>query len=350
MTKSTQTHRKDEHLSLGTNLWRQDQNINVGATFEDVRWIPKTFPEMAVRDVDTKTTLFNHQFMWPFYIEAMTGGSELTGKINGQLASVAKTTNIAMAVGSQSIALKEPDLVESFKIVRKNNPDGFLFANLGADHPIKNVRAAIDMIDANAIELHVNVAQELVMAEGDREFYWLDNIADVIAKSPVPVIIKEVGFGMSQSTIKILNKLQPAAINIGGANGTNFAVIERRRLRHQSTINIDNFGLSTVETLISSHIANNHLPLIATGGIKSVNDVVTSLMLGADLVSSAGYILNKLMSSNQTLLIEELEAWQASLPLLYTLLGAKNKHDLQQTERLYSDNLSNFISQQKKQS
>ncbi|HBP98308.1 type 2 isopentenyl-diphosphate Delta-isomerase [Leuconostoc lactis] len=347
MTESAQAHRKDEHLSLGVKLWRQQENNPIGATFADVRWLPATFPEMAVAEADVHTTLFNHTFDWPFYIEAMTGGSSLTGRINGQLASVAQKTGLAMAVGSQSIALKEPEAAQTFKIAREMHPDGFLIANLGADHPIAHVRDAIDMIDANAIELHVNVAQELVMAEGDRAFYWLDNLATVIAKSPVPVIIKEVGFGMSQSAFDTLKQLQPAAINVGGANGTNFAVIERRRNRQADNFNIDQFGLSTVESLLSAQLAQNTLPVIATGGIASANDIMTSLMLGATMTSSAGYMLNTLMTHGEAGLVDEIISWQRALPRLMTLLGARHISELQSKPRLYAPNLQNFINQTK---
>ena len=277
----------------------------------------------------------------------MTGGSNLTGRINGQLASVAQKTGLAMAVGSQSIALKEPEVAQTFKIARDMHPDGFLIANLGADHPIAHVRDAIDMIDANAIELHVNVAQELVMAEGDRAFYWLDNLATVIAKSPVPVIVKEVGFGMSQQAFDTLKQLQPAAINVGGANGTNFAMIERRRNRQADNFNIDQFGLSTVESLLSAQLAQNTLPVIATGGIASANDVMTSLMLGATMTSSAGYMLNTLMTHGEAGLIDEIISWQRALPRLMTLLGARHLSELPSKPRLYASNLQNFINQSK---
>lgn len=345
MSESNQAHRKDEHLSLGVNLWRQLQRLQVGATFDDIRWLPTTFPEMSVSDVDVSTNILGHDFKWPFYIEAMTGGSNLTGRINGELAQVAQKTDLAMAVGSQSIALREPDAVSSFKIARQNHPDGFLIANLGADHPIENVRDAIDMIDANAIEMHVNVAQELVMSEGDRDFYWLDNLATVIAKSPVPVIIKEVGFGMSTRSVEIIKKLNPSAINIGGANGTNFAIIERRRNRKPDTFNLDQYGLSTVESLLSAQLTSNNTPIVATGGIQTANDIVTSIMLGATLTSSAGFMLETLMDKGQNALIQQINDWQHALPRLFTLLGSKNIKALQQAERLYSPSLYNFIQQ-----
>lgn len=349
MTESQQSHRKDEHLSLGVHSWRQQPQI-IGATFDDVRWVPNALPELAVQDVNTSTVMLNHRFSWPFYIEAMTGGSQKTTQINQQLAEVALETDLAMAVGSQSIAIKEPDKRESFKIVRKTHQDGFLIANLGANHNIINVRNAIDMIDANAIELHLNVAQELTMSEneGDRSFYWLDNIATIAAKSPVPVIVKEVGFGMSQATFNLLQDTGVAAINVGGANGTNFAKIENRRNQDKLKLNLDNYGFSTVESLLDAKISQNTLPLIATGGIQKIQDVITSLMLGATLTSSAGHFLHTLVSEGQDALVHTINEWQQNLPLIYALLGAKNTSELQNREFITSTTINNFIQQRQK--
>ncbi|SEH38904.1 type 2 isopentenyl-diphosphate Delta-isomerase [Fructobacillus pseudoficulneus] len=348
---NTHSNRKNEHLSLATKFWRDQENPVVGPSFQDVRWLPVPLTDLAVADVDHHVQLLGHDFDWPFFIEAMTGGSASGGQVNADLATVAAQTNLAMAVGSQSVALKDSSLAASYQVVRQNHPTGFLIANLGSDHPIENVKAAIEMIDANAIELHINVGQELAMAEGDRRFYWLDNLATVIAKSPVPVIIKEVGFGMSQGLIKQIADLNPAAINLGGGNGTNFAQIEQRRDRaQQNPLDLSQFGLSTVESLIAAekaHITSDKaLPaIIATGGVQSVNDVITSLMLGANAVSSAGHFLQVLMADGRDGLQQEIEHWQQALPELMTLLGAKTVTDLATADRLYQGDLPNSIQQ-----
>ncbi|MBS9335864.1 type 2 isopentenyl-diphosphate Delta-isomerase [Fructobacillus papyrifericola] len=336
------SNRKNEHLSLATKLWRDQQTPVIGPSFDDVRWLPSPLKDLAVSEVHPSVQLFDQTFDWPFYIEAMTGGSEATKRVNADLATVARNTGIAMAVGSQSVALKDSQQADSFSVVRKKNPDGFLIANLGADHPIENVKAAVAMIDANAIELHVNLGQEIAMAEGDRAFYWLDNLADVIAKSPVPVIIKEVGFGMGPDLLKQLAELKPAAINLGGANGTSFAQIEQARDRQkENPIDLSAFGLSTVESLLAAEAAGIDTQVIATGGIRSAKDVVTSLMLGAKLTSSAGYFLQTLMAKGQAGLEEEVRLWQQQLPLYMTLLGAKTTADLKKAKRLYSLDLQN---------
>lgn len=132
----------------------------------------------------------------------MTGGTERADKINAQLAEIAKNQHLAMAVGSQSIALKFPELAAGFSEVRKIHSSGFLFANIGAGHSLENAKRAVDMIEANALEIHVNTAQELPMDEGDREFYWLENINEIASQLEVPVVVKEVGFGISQKPLK----------------------------------------------------------------------------------------------------------------------------------------------------
>ncbi|MBS9339096.1 type 2 isopentenyl-diphosphate Delta-isomerase [Fructobacillus sp. M2-14] len=340
------SNRKNEHLSLATKFWRDDQKPVVGASFDDVRWVPGPLNSRSVETANTQTSLLGESFEWPFYIEAMTGGSESTKKVNEQLATVAEMTGIAMAVGSQSVALKDPDQADSFKIVREKHPNGFLIANLGADHPIENVKKAVEMIDANAIEIHVNVGQELSMAEGDRSFNWLDNLKHIIEESPVPVIIKEVGFGMGVSELRQLAELQPAAINIGGGNGTSFYQIEQARDRkNEVPLDLSSFGLSTVESLLAAQKADIDVPIIATGGIESAKDVTTALMLGASAASSAGYFLSVLMQDGQDALEQIIRTWQQQLPKYMTLLGASDLSQLPHAPRLYSGDLMNTIDQ-----
>ncbi|MBS9337897.1 type 2 isopentenyl-diphosphate Delta-isomerase [Fructobacillus parabroussonetiae] len=336
------SNRKNEHLSLATKFWRDQQTPVLGPSFEAVRWVPGPLRDMAVSTVDPSVELFGQHFDWPFYIEAMTGGSEATRRVNEDLAKVSARTGIAMAVGSQSVAIKDPAQADSFRVVREQNPEGFLIANLGADHPIENVRAAIEMIDANAIELHVNVGQEIAMAEGDRSFYWLDNLKKIVAESPVPVIIKEVGFGMGPALLSQLAELKPAAINLGGANGTSFAQIEQARDRHNDNpMDLSSYGLTTVESLLAAENAGIKTPIIATGGIRSVKDVVTSLMMGATLTSSAGHFLELLMKDGADGLEKEIRLWQQQLPLYMTLLGAQKPADLVKAKRIYSADLFN---------
>ena len=225
--ESQQAHRKNEHLSLATATYQRAHQHHY---FDQVRLIHDALPEMAVKDVDHHVQLAdNLRLEWPFYLEAMTGGSNQAAKINRILARLARKHHLAMATGSLSVALKEPATQASFTVVREENPDGIVIANLGADASLANAKAAIKILGANALELHLNAAQELVMPEGDRDFHWLDNIAKLVDQLDVPVIVKEVGFGMSKATIDRLHNAGAQLINVSGRGGTNFAMIEDRR-------------------------------------------------------------------------------------------------------------------------
>ena len=241
--------------------------------------------------------------------------------------------------------MKFPELAAGFSEVRKIHSSGFLFANIGAGHSLENAKRAVDMIEANALEIHVNTAQELPMDEGDREFYWLENINEIASQLEVPVIVKEVGFGISQKTFKALAKTAVSGINIGGAGGTNFAWIERKRSKNG--FNLDEFGLSTLESLLEAKMADNRKSLIATGGITSAQEIFKSLILGADLSSSAGFILKNLMQTGPEKVEEVIEQWKQDLNKLFVLTGSKNIEECRKVELLYSTNMLNFIQQRK---
>ena len=343
--KEIHQHRKDEHLSLAYKYWREKRNQTLGLTFSDSRIIPNTLPELSSEKVKLSSEVFGQNFEFPFYIEAMTGGTEQADKVNVQLAQIAKNQHLALAVGSQSIALKFPELAAGFRKVRKIHSSGFLFANLGAGHSLENAKRAVDMIEANALEIHVNTAQELPMDEGDRAFYWLENINEIASRLEVPVIVKEVGFGMSQKTFKELGKTAVSGINVGGAGGTNFAWIERKRSKNG--FDLDDFGFSTVESLLEAKMADNAKNLIATGGISSAQDIFKSLILGADLSSSAGFILKNLLESGTEKVETILEQWKKDLTKLFVLTGSQKLSDCANVELLYSNNMLNFIQQRK---
>jgi isopentenyl-diphosphate delta-isomerase len=342
--KSKHQHRKDEHLSLARKYWRDGRPGGNG--LENMRLIPKNLPELSLDEVDISAEVFGHRFEKPFYIEAMTGGTPHGDKINAQLAEIAKNQHIAMAVGSQTIALKYPELAGGFARLREFNPDGFMFANIGASHGFEMAERAVDMIEANALEIHVNVIQELAMpdGEGDREFYWLDNIDEIASKLDVPVVVKEVGFGMSQQTFKLLEETAVAGINVGGRGGTNFAWIEKHRANPFSLF-LDEQGLTLAESLIEARLARSSKLLIATGGIQYADQIVKAQILGAGLVSSAGNILANLLENGADYVELMLDGWASDLTRFYTLLGARNFSELAKAELIYSRQLLDFIGQ-----
>lgn len=323
--ESAHAHRKDEHLAITeANIRKSGLNNN----FNDLRIIHHGLPELNVGDTDISVALVDFPMTTPFYIEAMTGGSERTGKINAQLANVAKETGLAMAVGSESIALKDRNAYKSFEIVRDINPDGFILANLSAGKSVADAQFAIDLINANALEIHINTAQEIIMPEGDREFKWLDNIAQIVANVDVPIIVKEVGFGISQTTLQKLANIGVKYVNVGGRGGTNFAAIENQRNRTQDYSYLLDWGQTTLESLIEGQLSKTELTLFATGGINNPLDIVKAQIMGAKMVGVAGHFLHTLLNKQEIGLLTEITMWQKQLHELYALVGAKKQADL----------------------
>lgn len=339
--ESQQAHRKDEHLSLATASYQQAHQHHY---FDQVRLIHDALPEMAVDAVDHTVQLAdNLQLEWPFYLEAMTGGSKQAARVNQALAQLAKKHHLAMATGSLSVALREPAARPSFTVVRETNPDGVVIANLGADASLTQARDAINLLSADALELHLNAAQELVMPEGDRQFYWLDNIARLVDGLDVPVIVKEVGFGMSRATIDRLQEAGVQLINVSGRGGTNFAMIENRRNHQLDMADLTDWGQTTPESLLEAR--NSKAAIIASGGITCPLDAIKAGVLGAQAVGVAGYFLNLLIHSGAPALDQVLTDWQTELPRLLTLVGVHQFSDLSQVDFILTGPLYEYAQQ-----
>lgn len=342
--ESTHTQRKNEHLSLAELNFRKNTPVS---SLEQMRVIHRPLPEIARTDVDLSVQNSELSWQYPFYIEAMTGGSEKTGAINQQLARAAAATGIAMAVGSQSIAIKEPEQIQSFSAVRTAYPDGFLIANIGAGHNADHAQQAVDMLQANALEVHVNTVQETVMPEGDESFYWIENIKNIVSKVNVPVIVKEVGFGFDAQTLSELAQMGVQYVNIGGRSGTNFAEIEDRRDRenpYQYQYLYD-WGQTTAESLLEAKITDKKPTIFATGGIQNPLDILKAQILGAQTVGIAGHFLHTLLTTGEDGLLNEIKLWQRQLVDLYALVGARNATELSHVPYVLNSELKNYYDQ-----
>lgn len=327
-----QTNRKDQHIGLAN----QQYQIQSKSDLAELRFVHQAFPELDLVDIDSSVTLFGRSFSSPFFINAITGGSDLTAKINQRLAILARESGLAMATGSVSIAMKEPQAKESFRLVRRENPDGFIMANLGAHHGLENAKRAVDLLEADALQIHVNVPQEIVMPEGERSFRgWLKNIETITAGLPIPVIVKEVGFGMSRETISQLHGLGVAAVDISGRGGTNFARIENARRQTAKYDFLENWGQTTLESLLEA----NSLPeaerptIIASGGVRHALDIVKCLALGASWVGLSGQML-RLIRQPDSLeqALQSVADMQGQIREILTVLGAKDIKALRQKE------------------
>ena len=322
-------NRKDEHVELVQKFFSKDKISD----FDNLKFVYNSFAEMSLDDVDSSTSFAGLKMDQPFFINAMTGGSFNTKAVNEKLAIVSKETGIAMASGSLSAALKDDDVRDSFEIIRKINDDGLIFANLGAEHSIENAKRAVDILQADALQIHLNVIQELIMPEGDRNFSgWLKNIEELIKEVQIPVIIKEVGFGMSRETIYELVNIGAKVIDISGSGGTDFATIENYRREGAEYNYLEGFGQSTVVSLLEAQPFLKNVDVIASGGVRNPLDIVKALSLGAKGVGLSALFLNMVLENGVENTIEKINSWKEEIKVLMTLLGKKSIVELQQTD------------------
>lgn len=332
-------NRKDEHLNLALEFYKEKQISD----FDNISFVHDVFPEVNVDEVDISTTIAGMKLDHPFYINGMTGGSELTKKYNQKLAILAKETGTFMGVGSISAALKDPSLTDSFTIVREENPDGHIFANLGADKNLSQAKQAVEMIKADGIQIHVNAGQEIVMPEGEREFKgWLKNVEEIINGVGVPVIVKEVGFGMSRNAIKQLVSIGAKTIDISGKGGTNFARIENSRRERDSYDFLLDYGNSTVVSLLEAQDYLSETDIVASAGIRNSMDIVKALALGASGVAMAGRFISLVNDYEMEEAIEIVENWKYQIKSIMALLGAKNIEELRNKDLIIKNDVKDW--------
>lgn len=321
----TRSKRKWDHIqyALSTGQTRQ-------TGFDDITFVHQSIPNTSVDRVTLDTKIGELLLSSPIFINAMTGGGgEKTFQINRDLARVAGETGVAMAVGSQMSAIRDHAEMETYKVVRKENPKGTVIGNLGSEATTEQAQAAIDMIEANALQIHLNTVQELTMPEGDRDFTSaLFRIEKIVHSVDVPVIVKEVGFGMSMETVKQLVSVGVTAVDIGGFGGTNFAKIENER-RERLLSFFNNWGIPTAVSIIEAKSDHPHFPVIASGGIQSSMDIVKALSLGSTAVGLAGYFLNILVNKGVESLIDEVNEVHNEMKIIMTALGANKIEELQ---------------------
>ena len=334
--------RKDDHVRLAT---AQADLRQSSSDFDGVRFIHHALRAADIAEVTTEAQVFGDTWSCPLYINAMTGGTEATGKINEGLARVAHRTGIPIASGSMSRVLKYPDVAGSYRVLRSENPHGIVFANLSANATVAEAQFVVDLVEADALQVHINSAQEVVMPEGDRKFsHWVDNIFELTSSLEVPIIVKEVGFGISQETLTDLIELGVSAVDISGRGGTNFARIETTRREAQRFSAFDDWGITTPCSLldVGQTAATNGVTVFASGGVRGPLDVARSLALGATAVGVAGGFLRTLLHDGEDALVTEIESWREQLKSLQSLLGATTPATLTNTSVLLTDGVREF--------
>jgi len=272
-------------------------------------------PEIDLDEVDLKTRFLGKVLSAPVLISAITGGTAKARSINHHLAQAAQVLGVGMCVGSQRAALENPRQAPTYQ-VRDVAPDILLFANLGAvqlnyGYGVEHCQRAVEMIRADALVLHLNPLQEALQPEGNTNFRGLlQKIADLCQQLDVPVIIKEVGWGLSETVAQRLANTGIAALDVAGAGGTSWSEVERHRAltTRQERIAADfaGWGISTADAIVQARRGAPQLPLIGSGGIYGGHTAAVALALGADLVGLARPLLVPAMVSSQAVQ-EELE-------------------------------------------
>jgi isopentenyl-diphosphate Delta-isomerase len=303
----TQT-RKADHLRICI-----DEDVQFHANtngLERYRFTHCCLPELDRHDIDLTTTFLSKQLSAPLLISSMTGGTEQAGIINQRLASVAQHYKIAMGVGSQRVAVEKPQVADTFA-VRSHAPDILLFANLGAvqlnyNYGLEQCLRAVDLLEADALILHLNPLQECIQTTGDTNFRGLlDKINVLCSKLPVPVIAKEVGNGISAGMAQKLLEAGVKAIDVAGAGGTSWAKVESERaetsLQRRLGMTFADWGLPTAECITSIRKTAPEVPLIASGGLRDGLDIAKALALGADIAGLALPFLQAAAESEEVL-------------------------------------------------
>jgi isopentenyl-diphosphate Delta-isomerase len=322
--------RKSDHLRI--NL---EEDVRSGLTtgLEEYTFIHQALPELDLGKVDTSLNLFGRGLAAPMLVSSMTGGTEEAGEINQRLAEAAQECRVAMGVGSQRAAIENLLQVPTYSITRKMAPDILLFANLGAvqlnyGYGLDECLKAVDMLQADGLILHLNPLQEAVQIGGDTNFEGLaDKIEEICKKLGKPVIAKEVGWGISERTARLLVNCGVSAIDVAGAGGTSWSQVEMHRapdeFTRQLAATFAGWGIPTVESIRIVKEAFPDLPVFASGGLKDGLDIAKCIALGASLGGMASQFLKAAAVSTEKV-VEKMKLAQLQLQVTMFAVGAAN--------------------------
>ncbi|MEP0804059.1 MAG: type 2 isopentenyl-diphosphate Delta-isomerase [Chloroflexota bacterium] len=325
--------RKADHIKI--NL-EQDVRSALTSGLERYHFIHEALPELDLNRLDTTLSLFGKRLAAPILISSMTGGTAEAETINLRLAEAAQETGIAMGVGSQRAAIEHPEQAKTFQ-VRRAAPDILLFANLGAvqlnyGYGIDHCRRAVEMIRADALILHLNPLQEAVQDAGDVNFAGLAGKIEEVCKSlEVPVIAKEVGWGISEKTAKLLADCGVAAIDVAGAGGTSWSQVEMHRAPDEFTRQLAatfvGWGIPTADSILNVKKAAPGMTIFASGGIKDGLDIAKCIALGATLGGMAGQFLKAAAVSTENT-VERIKLTKRQIEVTMFACGAGKLEDL----------------------
>lgn len=333
-------NRKADHIRICLDEDVQFRQTTTG--LERYRFTHYCLPDLDWNEVQLSTSFLGKALQSPLLISSMTGGTEQARQINYRLAEVAQHYGLAMGVGSQRVAVENPDVISTFD-VRAIAPDILLFANLGAvqlnyNYGVDECHQVVDWLQADALVLHLNPLQECVQSEGDTNFRGLlSKIAHLCQVLPVPVIAKEVGNGISGLMAQRLIEAGISAIDVAGAGGTSWAKVESERAadpkQRRLGATFANWGIPTADCVIQVRQTAPQIPLIASGGLRNGMDAAVAIALGADLAGMA-YPFLKAASASEQALYELVDALNAELATVLFCTGSRTLTDLRRPGKL----------------
>uniref|UniRef100_A0A7J2TK74 Isopentenyl-diphosphate delta-isomerase n=1 Tax=Archaeoglobus fulgidus TaxID=2234 RepID=A0A7J2TK74_ARCFL len=337
------SNRKLDHIRICLT-----EEVESGYTgFEDVLLIHQAIPNFDFEEIRTEVQFFGKRLSFPFLIASMTGGHAVSKEINANLAIAVEEKGIGMGVGSQRAGIEDRSVEDTFSVVRDLAPNAFIYANIGLPQVIEDpevVDKAIEMVDANAIAIHLNYLQEAMMEEGDLISRGaFDVLEEVCRSSRVPVIVKETGAGISREIALKLREIGVSAIDIGGKGGTSFSAVEAYRSENEvlRSVGFDFFdwGIPTAFCLVD---CAKILPVIATGGIRNGIDVAKSIAMGAVLASSALPFLSPARISADAVK-RQIDRFMRGFKTAMFLCGAKNVEELRRKPIFVSGKLLEWL-------
>jgi len=344
--------RKLNHLMIALTK-RVESDKSSG--FNDVTLIHNALPEVNKEEIDASLSLFGCLLNAPLIIEPMTGGASKTIKINASLAEAAEKLKIGIGVGSQRAALKDSSLKKTYTIVREKASSTLVLANIGCsqilgDEGVQNAKEAVEMINANALTIHLNPLQESIQPEGETRFKGILNaISQVVKKLNVPVIVKETGAGISMEVAKKLESVGIEFVDVAGLGGTSWAGVEYYRAKASSNKTLEslgktfwNWGIPTVASLIEVK-SSTKLKAIASGGVRTGIDVAKSIALGAEAAGLALPLLKYAVKGAKHT-IRFLQVIIEELKTAMFLTGSRNLAELKKAPVVISGETLNWLS------
>jgi isopentenyl-diphosphate delta-isomerase len=326
--------RKADHIRI--NL-EQDVSSAITTGLETYRFVHEAVPNLNLAEIDLGQVIFGKRIAAPILVSSMTGGTTEAARINQLLAEAAQSYGIAMGLGSQRAGIERPELAGTFQ-VRKVAPDILLFANLGAvqlnyQYTVDHCRRAVDMIGADGLILHLNPLQEALQPEGDTHFAGLLKKIELVCKTVgVPVIAKEVGWGISETTAKRLADCGVSAIDVAGAGGTSWSQVEMYRIHDAHLARVAGafrgWGIPTAESILQVRKGAPGLLTFASGGLKDGIDIAKCISLGARLGGMAGYFLKAAAQSLEAA-VQAIEEIRREILICMFVTGSANLDQLQ---------------------